>query len=166
MSEQTKATEMTREDFMALEHQIQVGAVETLPDGRSVKEAQADLKQLQIEQDAAIAEKGAKWVEKAAKKNGGDYLLEKVQVRVAENGAISARPESETAVAATGNASTSDSKTPASDIPADFPGREALIAGGVVLLENVGNLDKEHLMTIKGIGEPTAEKILAYGKAE
>lgn len=43
--------------------------------------------------------------------------------------------------------------------PPDFPGREALVAGGATF-EQVKTLDKAALLKIKNIGEATADKIL------
>jgi hypothetical protein len=48
-----------------------------------------------------------------------------------------------------------------SDLDPDFPGREALIEGGLPMWANLLGKTKEELVTIKGIGDATATKILA-----
>lgn len=50
--------------------------------------------------------------------------------------------------------------TAESDLPTDFPGREALIEGGVTTWANVVGKTVEELQAIKGIGPATAKSIL------
>ena len=50
--------------------------------------------------------------------------------------------------------------TPVSDLPADFPGREALIAGGLPMWADVVGKTGEQLFEVKGIGAATVAKIL------
>ena len=154
MSEKTKVQEMSLEDALLEEHKIQTGAVEKLPDGRTIAQAQAASAKLQAEQDNAIAKKGAKWAAKADEKRGANLLQQTVEVRVSTSGAISARPA--------GEPIEEEKPPPESDIPGDMPGREHLIAGGVVLLENLVKLNKEDLTAIPNIGGATADKILAW----
>jgi hypothetical protein len=52
---------------------------------------------------------------------------------------------------------------PATPLPADFPGREALAAAGIVALENVPRAGQQ-LTAIPGIGAVTANRILTWFK--
>jgi hypothetical protein len=47
-----------------------------------------------------------------------------------------------------------------SDLPADFPGRMALIEGNLTTWASVVGLTGEQLQAVKGIGAPTANRIL------
>lgn len=47
-----------------------------------------------------------------------------------------------------------------SDLPPDFPGREALIAGGLVTWMSVMGKTSEELQELNGIGAATARNIL------
>lgn len=49
---------------------------------------------------------------------------------------------------------------PVSDLPPDFPGREALIAAGLLTWESLVDKTAEQLQEIKGIGPATATSIL------
>lgn len=142
--------EMTRGEFMKAEHLVQTGQSETLPDGRNVSEVQKNLASLQKEQEEALRERFK------SDDAGTDYFNQTVEVTIFDNGATSARPLSESVA--------QKPPSPASDIPGDFPGRDALIAAGVANLEQVSKLDAQALVGIKGIKDATAEKILAYGK--
>ena len=53
------------------------------------------------------------------------------------------------------------SEAPESDLPEDFPGRSALIKAGHTAQDQVDALDRDALIAIKGIGEATADEILA-----
>ena len=50
---------------------------------------------------------------------------------------------------------------PCSELPADFPGRDALVAAGLGCLEDIQGATLEELVQIRGIGKATAQKILA-----
>jgi len=159
MSEETKT--MTREEVMAHEHKIQTGETDVLLDGRTTEQTWEDNLRLQKEQEEALRERGVKWAEKRdakAAKTGDDFLSEKVEVRVADNGVTSARPVIESEIAAP---SGSNPLQPESDLPQDFPAREALAAAGVNLAL-VKTMSDEHLLAIKDIGKASLEKIRAY----
>lgn len=47
-----------------------------------------------------------------------------------------------------------------SDLPEDLPGRDLLIAGGILTWESLVDKTKEDLIAINGIGSVTADKIL------
>lgn len=47
-----------------------------------------------------------------------------------------------------------------SDLPEDFPGREALVEAGFVTWESVVDLTRDELIAIKGIGPKKADAIL------
>lgn len=49
-----------------------------------------------------------------------------------------------------------------SDLPKDFPGRDALLNAGVTTLEAVQALATHELLGISGIGHTTADKIFQY----
>lgn len=51
-------------------------------------------------------------------------------------------------------------EAPVSDLPADFPGREELIAGGLATWASVVDATRDQLLAIKGIGPKTADAIL------
>lgn len=53
-----------------------------------------------------------------------------------------------------------DPPAPAGDLPDDLPGREALVAAGLVTIESLG--DVEDLTAIQGIGKATAARIREY----
>lgn len=156
MSEKETATqEMDLDEFQKIERDIQTGVRDTLPDGRTISDVQEGLENLQKKQER---ERGVK---KGANPEEPAETTQTVEVTVAENGVMSARPVTEDARPA------KDKETePESDLPPEFPGRKALIAGGVLTLEAVGKLDRDGLVGIKGIKEATADSILAYGKAD
>lgn len=162
-TEETKT--MTREELMAHEHKIQTGETNILPDGRTVDEAWTENLRLQAEQEEALRERGKQWADlgrEQSPKTGEDFLKEKVEVRVSDSGAISARPvKTEADVDLSGG----DPPTVPNDLPADFPSRDALYAAGVTFAL-VKTLDKDALLELKGIGEASADKILAYLQAE
>lgn len=145
-----KQVTMTREELMKYEHEIQTGQRDTLPDGTKIADVQKGLQALQEKQTAEDAEKYAQKTEEKT-----DFLQETVTVHVAENGTISGISAEETQTPVDQNSS---------DLPEDFPGRKALIAAGVSMLEKVAKLDLDGLKAIPGIGDATAEAILAFGK--
>lgn len=49
---------------------------------------------------------------------------------------------------------------PSTPLPENFPGREALVDAGLLTLESVAGKTKEELMSISGIGDATARRIL------
>jgi hypothetical protein len=156
MSEKTALIqEMTLDEFQKIEHEIQTGVRDTLPDGRKISDVQKALEELQKKQEK---ERGVK--EGDTPKKPAD-ASQTVEVTVTENGVMSARPVTSDVAPAPPEEQESDS-----DLPPEFPGRKALIAGGVLTLEAVAQLDKETLVGIKGIKEATADAILAYGKAD
>lgn len=156
--------EMTRGAFMKAEHEVQTGVSETLPDGRTVKEASDSLANLQAQQEKDLAERGKKWMDKAAAKTsmktGDDFLNEKVQVTGFENGAVSARPIPEIV-------EDKAPEEPDNDLPGDFPGRKVFLFATppITRLEDIAKLDRDALIGINGIGEKTADSVLAYGKS-
>lgn len=157
MSNENKTIEMTREESMQIEHEIQTGVRTTLPNGQDLKEFQENMFAKQREQEAERGKKETYDAESQSVETVTEN--QKVNVFVAENGAISARPVQETAAN-----QTVDSTAGQSDLPEDFPGRKELIAAGIILLETVAKLDKESLKSVKGIGDRAAELILNYGK--
>lgn len=72
----------------------------------------------------------------------------------------------EKAMKKTGNEGTGKSLPNDGDkeLPEDFPMRAAFVELGFKTLEEIQKLSKEQLVGLKGIGEATAEKALAYGK--
>ena len=52
-------------------------------------------------------------------------------------------------------------EAPESDLPEDFPGRAELIKAGITEKAKVDELDRDGLIEVKGIGEKTADEILA-----
>lgn len=159
VNEYKKLDPMTREEFQEAERKIQLGISDTLPDGRKVSEVQKNLEATQLAQEKERREKYMPKPKEASK-------TEKLEVLVAENGSISARPPAaavkEKSVAGGGG----DDSSPESDLPQDFPARDKLIAAGVTSLEMVAGLKHEDLTGISGIKDATAEKILSYGKSE
>jgi hypothetical protein len=139
---------MSPEDFQQMEREIQLGVRTTLPDGREIADVQKESEKRQLEQEKERREKYLPApVDSDAPKN--------LEILVAENGAMSARPiteavEEKVAVAV-------------SDLPENFPARDVLVAAGINL-ETVASLDREALLGIKGIGEKTADLILDYGE--
>jgi len=60
-------------------------------------------------------------------------------------------------VAKKGSEEAKVAKTSADELPADFPGRDALIAAGITTVSALR--DQKDLVAIKGIGAKTAEEI-------
>jgi hypothetical protein len=58
-------------------------------------------------------------------------------------------------------ASTPVASTVESDLPDDFPGRKELIAAGITELSVAKSKSRDELIAIRGIGEKTADEILA-----
>lgn len=161
-----KTKEMSREDFMNAEHQVQTGATDVLPDGRTIGEVQKTLSDLQKKQEKELLERDEKRRAKQAQGKtdagaGDDFLKQKVEVAVAENGATIASPVVEKTV----ETPSSTSDEPENDLPADLPGRRALLAAGITSLEKVASFDRETLLGIPGIKDATADKVLSYGKS-
>jgi hypothetical protein len=152
-------TEMTREEFMKVEHLVQTGQSDTLPGGKTVAETFENLVNLQRQQEKELQERGAKYAENSGIQSKEDFLSEMLEVSTFENGAVSARPKAEK------TADESPAHGAETDIPLNFPGRKVLIARGLNL-EKVSTLDRDALIAIDGIAEATADKILAYGKSE
>lgn len=151
VNEYKKLDPVTHEDFQQIEREIQLGIRKELPDGRSISEVQENLEKTQLAQEA---ERREKYVPNE------DEAKPKLEILVAENGAMSARPlqpESEEKTDNTGE--------PDSDLPADLFARDKLIAAGVTTLEMLGKLGHDDLVLIPGIKSASAEKILNYGSS-
>lgn len=172
MSEQTtektefkpKPLEMTREDLMQKEHLVQTGATDTLPDGRTVAQVQESLVNIQKQQADDLRkrdEEKRKKGDKSAPETS--YLSEKVEVVVHENGVMSASPVAEASTEPP--PSSGEDSEPANDLPTDYPGRKAFLAAGITSLEKIASFDRDALLSIPGIKDATADKVLSYGKS-
>lgn len=149
--------EMSREEFQQWEHEVQTGKRDTLPDGRKISAVQAENTRLQLEQEKVYGRKETD----ASVSDEAAEVSKKVSVSISATGAMSARP----AVEATEEQPKADhGRETQSDLPEDFPGRKALIAADVSLLEKVAKLDLDGLKAIPGIGDATAEAIINFGK--
>lgn len=153
INEYKKLDPMTHEEFQQIEREIQTGVRDTLPDGRSIADVQKSLEETQLAQEKERREKYLPEDEKTA-------TDKKVEILVAENGAMSARP-----LQPESGEKTDDTGETESDLPADLFARDKLIAGGVTTLEMLGKLGHDELILIPGIKDATAEKILSYGKS-
>lgn len=151
--------EMSRKEFQSWEHEVQTGIRDTLPDGRKISDVQKENVRLQLEQEKVYGKKTDS-VEENISEDSAEPS-KKVSVSISATGAMSARP----AVEATEEQPKADhGREIQSDLPEDFPGRKALIAADVSLLEKVAKLDLDGLKAIPGIGDATAEAIINFGK--
>lgn len=149
--------EMSRKEFQQWEHEVQTGKRNILPDGRKISAVQAENVRLQLEQEKVYGRKETD----ASVSDEAAEVSKKVSVSISATGAMSARP----AVEATEEQPKADhGREIQSDLPEDFPGRKALIAADVSLLEKVAKLDLDGLKAIPGIGDATAEAIINFGK--
>jgi len=157
MSTETK--EMTREEFLRAEHELQMGITDKLPDGSDLKDVQKNIAKLQKEQEEALRARDDR---NRAKPEGetANYLSEKVEVTVAENGVMTASAVVETPV------KTDDWTEPENDLPADLPGRLHFLKHEppITRIEEIAKLDKSGLTAIAGIGGKTADAVLLYDK--
>jgi hypothetical protein len=62
-----------------------------------------------------------------------------------------------------GKKQAAEKEPPSGDLPEDLPGRDAFVAAGLDL-DQIAALDKDGLVEVKGVGEKTAEAVLAYLK--
>lgn len=155
--------EMSPEEFQIIEHEIQSGIRETMPDGTRVSDVFKNL----VEQQKAQAERMKTFIPEQKK-----VEAVKIEVTTFSNGAMAATAigEKVEVVKTTTNSDdtgdgNSQPKEPDNDLSPEFPFRDKLIAAGYVSLEQIGKFTIEDLKLIDGIGPKSAEAIFNYGKS-
>lgn len=85
----------------------------------------------------------------------------KVPARVAQLWGYASEPQSEGGAPSTPPPGDPQPGGAGGVLPEDFPGRAALVAAGLGTTEAVRAKSREELITLKGIGEKTADEIAA-----
>jgi hypothetical protein len=168
---EAKTETMSRADLMLAEHKVQTGISDELPGGAKVSDVQKSLRDLQAKQEQELRDRSEERRKKRNEKSKTPvnepvdsktaFLNEKLDVTVAENGAVIATPLVEKSETST---ESGDDQEVENDLPKDLPGRKHFLAAGIVSLEKVATFDIDALKGIPGIGDAMAEKVLAYGK--